>query len=226
MTLYSLKRKSKYLVIIALIIAYGLGTYALGKNNSAFPDITKILGARTDTQNNLNTPIMSPIPANDTQSTSIISSSVKICANTVYSFEIPYPKNWYTTYNTDEQKCTFFAPFSFVVPQETDQPFVPIKIEISSSDKWDGTVKFYENPNDFYNVVAVTNKESDGHPVHKVVAQTTGAASIPKGYLRASFLVFDNKTPLVISYQQMDAKEDVTGNQKAVEDMVSGLKYY
>ena len=102
-------------------------------------------------------PIETSIPHADIQSGVVISSFAKLCSNTVYSYQLAYPKDWFTTFNTEPQKCSFFAPFSFVVPQNIDSPFVPVSIEVIKSEDWLQTSKFYQNPNEFQNVISVQN---------------------------------------------------------------------
>ena len=223
LTLASLKFKIKALLIIAVVAIYGVGAYFLGKSSG----IDNILKIRRDIpKKTVEAPIESPIPHLDIQSGSVISSYVKLCANTVYGFEIAYPKDWFTTYLTDEQKCNFFAPYSFVIPKDTDGNFVPIKIEIAKVDEWPGLIKFYENPNDFRNIVSIQNIQSGSRLIHKIKASTTGEGILPRGYVTLNYLVFDSKNPAVISYQQLSEEDDVASFEKITENIVNSLRIF
>ena len=130
------------------------------------------------------------------------------------------------TYLTDEQKCNFFAPYSFVIPKDTAGNFVPVKIEAAKVEEWPGIIKFYENPNDFQNVISIQNIQSDSRIVREIKTETTGSGILPKGYSSVFYLVFDAKTPLVVSFQQLSDKDNVDIMQKNVEDMVKSLRYF
>lgn len=223
MTLASLKFKIKALLIIAILIIYGVGAYFLGES-SGIGNIFKI--RRETPKKTIEAPIESPAPYLDVQSGSVISSYVKLCANTVYGFEIAYPKDWFTTYLTDEQKCNFFAPYSFVIPKDTDGNFVPIKIEIAKVDQWPSIIKFYENPNDFRNINSVQNIQAGSQLIHKIKASTTGEGLLPRGHVTLNYLVFDSKKPMVISYQQLSEEDDIASLEKITEDIVNSLRFF
>lgn len=229
MTLSSFKKNSKFPILVALVIAYGAVSYLLGSTNAiqklpSLPDFLKVKG--TSAKSNLNKPIDSPIPFADSQSTSIISSYIKHCSNTKLGFEVSYPKDWFTTYNTEDQRCIFFAPYSFTVPQDIINFTAPIKVEIHKSEDWEGIQKFYENPNDFQNVVSAQNVEINGKAVQKIKATTTGSDFLPKGLAKISFLYPDSKLPMVITYQQQDAQEDSAQMEKILEEMVRSVNYF
>ncbi|EKD57677.1 MAG: hypothetical protein ACD_57C00191G0001 [uncultured bacterium] len=223
MTLTSLKSKAKVYTIIILLIIYGAGAYFVGRS-SAFGQILKI--RKEVPQRAIVAPIESPMPYADTQSGSVISAHVKLCSNTVYGFEIAYPNNWFTTFLTDEQKCNFFAPYSFVIPKDTNENFVPIKIEIMNVDQWPGMVKFYENPNDFRNIISVQNINIGEKIIHKVKASTTDEGLLPRDYDILNYLVFDSKTPIIISYQQLSEEDDFASFEKAIEEIVNSLRFF
>ena len=204
------------------LVIYGTVFYYLG-SNFQISKILKVKGAKTQEKNKS---IEIPQPYSDTQKGEIIASSVKLCSNTVFGFQVVYPNDWFTTYNIDNQKCTFFAPYSFVVPQETDKFFVPIRIEVVKIDDWPNTVKFYENPNDFQNILSVQNAEIGGKAVKKIKASSTGTSTQKKGLEKISFLIFNSKTPLVIFYQQIEENEDVKLSAIILEEMVTSLKYF
>ena len=195
----------------------------MGKNSSLVDNI-KVKGAKS--QNQLDSPVDSPVPFADTQSATITASFVKLCANTVYGFEVSYPKDWFTTYNTEDQKCTYFAPYSFVVPFDTANFLVPIKIEVLNPADWLGNVRFYENPNDFQNVISAQNIEINGKSVKKIQLTATGEGQIKKGLVNTTYLIFDDKNPTVISYQQTDEKEDTQTARKVLEEVVSTIRYF
>ncbi|KKQ89555.1 MAG: hypothetical protein UT12_C0011G0011 [Candidatus Curtissbacteria bacterium GW2011_GWC2_38_9] len=223
LTLSALKFKIKVLAVVVISVLYGTGAYFLGKS-SGIGNLLKIKGVAT--QKSIEAPVESPIPNFDSQSGSVIPSYVKLCANTVYGFEVAYPKDWFMTYLTDEQKCNFFAPYSFVIPKDTAGNFVPVKIEAVKVEEWPGIIKFYENPNDFQNVISIQNIQSDSRIVREIKTETTGSGILPKGYSSVFYLVFDAKTPLVVSFQQLSDKDNVDIMQKNVEDMVKSLRYF
>lgn len=208
---------------------YGVGAYTLGATGF-FPKFAQFqkelqvkgIADRKAAQN----PIDLPVPFTDTQSTTIESSSVKHCSNTKLGFEVVYPQDWFTTYNTDEQKCTYFAPYTFTVPEASDNFAVPIKLETHTPEDWPGVVKFYENPNDFQNVISTQNIEINGRAVEKVTATTTGAGLIAKGLHKITYLYFDSKLPIAFVYQQVDPKEDIVKSGKILEEMVRSTQYF
>lgn len=223
MTLSGLKFKIKVLVIIIISVLYGAGAYFLGKS-SGIGNLLKIKGVAT--QKAIEAPVESLIPYSDSQSGTVIPSYVKLCANTVYGFEIAYPKDWFTTYLTNDQKCNFFAPYSFVIPKDTASNFVPVKIEVVKVEEWPGVIKFYENPNDFQNVVFIQNIQSDSRVIREIKTETTGFGILPKGYSSVFYLVFDAKNPLVVSFEQLSDKDDIDLMQKNVKDLVKSLRYF
>ena len=223
MTLSGLKFKIKVLALLVICILYGTGAYFLGKS-SGIGNLLKIKGIAT--RKAIEAPVESLIPYSDSQSGLVIPSYVKLCANTIYGFEVAYPKDWFTTYLTDNQKCNFFAPYSFVIPKDTASNFVPVKIEAVKVEEWPGVIKFYENPNDFQNVVSIQNIQSDTRIVREIKTETTGFGILPKGYSSVFYLVFDAKIPLVVSFEQLSDKDNIDFMQKNVEGMVKSLKYF
>jgi len=223
LTLTSLKSKEKTYLIILLFVFYGVGAFYLGRSSA----IGQILNLRKEAPKNaIEAPIESPIPYADTQSGSVISAQIKLCSNTAYGFEIAYPNNWFTTFLTDEQKCNFFAPYSFVIPKETTESFVPIKIEVANVNDWPGLIKFYENPNDFRNIISIENIKIGDRIVHKIKAATTDEGLLPRDYDILNYLVFDSKTPIIISYQQLSEEDDFTAFEKVTEEIVNSLRYF
>lgn len=205
------------------MIVYAAAFFLLGKSSNGF-DLNRVKGIST--KKVIQTPLESPIPAADTQTSTITSSYVKLCANTLYSFEVAYPKDWFTTYGTDSQKCTYFAPYSFVIPTDTANFTTTIKISIIDPRDWPGTTKFYENPNDFQNVISAKNIAVDGRSVEKIEAETTGTTQNEKGLTKISYLIASSEKPAVISYQQVAKDEDVSTNEKVLEDMVKSFRYF
>lgn len=229
MTLSSFKKHTKLTFFIGIFVLYGVGSYLLGNYRSdiKIPSLDKLIKVKgVSTKNSLVTPIDSPVPFSDTQSTSIISSYVKQCSNTKYGFEVSYPNDWFTTYNTEEDKCLYFAPYSFTLPGSLSGFSTPIKLEIAAPEDWDGVVKFYENPNDFQNVLSIKNIAINGAAVERVEAMTTGAGNSAKNFTKLSFLYSDSKLPVVLTYQQSDDKENAESYKRILEDMATSLKRF
>ena len=214
-----------------LLVIYGVFTFSLGLgvNSGFFNKIKNFLNLKRETpksKSTLATPIESSLPNTDEQSGSVIGSFVKLCSNSNYSFEVSYPKDWFTTHNDDRDKCTYFAPYSFTVFTDPEANNVPVKIEVVQPEDWEKTVKFYENPNDFQNVISSQNIELNGRSVQKIKAQTTGQTSLERGLIKISYLVFNSRLPLVFTYQQLSEKDDIASFEKNLEDMVRSLNYF
>lgn len=231
MTLSSFKNRSKLSILAAFLIVYAAGFFVLGKytNNQQISKLENILSVKgaTDIKKEPAGPD-SPVPYADTQSAKTVASFVKICSNTNHSFEVSYPKDWFTTYNTEDEKCTFFAPYAFTVPQthSAESAFVPIRLEIATVDTWEETVSFYENANDFQNVISVQNLDIGGHAVKKVEAMSTSGGQIPKGFAKVNYLYGNSQVPIVATYQQTQADENVQERERILEDIVKSFKYY
>lgn len=223
MTLTSFKAYLRALVLGIFLLLYGLGFYFLGKS-STVENLIKNNQVFKDNANFLEKPIQSPIPYADNQSGNVIASFVKLCSNTVYGFELAYPKDWFTTYDTDNQKCLFFAPYSFVVPKDSSDFLVPIRIEVVNSVDWQEILKFYQTPNDFQNIVSSQNLEINGQPAQKIKSTTTQEGILSRGFLKISYLIFDSESPLIITYQQLDASEDVKQFENILSEMVDSLR--
>ena len=223
MTLSNFKSNLKLTLILTLLITYGTSFFVIGKISPKFNDFFKREEVST---NRLDNSLEKPLPNSDIQSGEVISSYVKLCSNTVYGFEVAYPQDWFTTYGSDDQKCLFFAPFSFVIHANPESNFVPIKIEVIKTEEWLQTVKFYENPNDFENVISVQNIQLAGRSLEKIKTASTGVGAIPKGFQKISYLAFDAKTPLIFIYQQQNEKDDTASFERVLEDMISTLKYF
>lgn len=223
MSLKDFKKNLKFTVVIIFLFVYGLGFYLIGKNSSLV-NILKVQGVKS--QKAQESPIDVPVPFADTQSGTVTPKSVKLCANTQQGFQLNYPQDWFTTYNTPDQKCIFFAPYSFVVPADTTSFPIPIKIEVLKPTEWLPTVSFYENPNDFHNFVTEQNIALGGKAVKKIELTSTGTQGSPRGSIITVYLVFDDKNPLAISYTQLKENENVEENQKILEEMVSSVQYF
>lgn len=222
MTLQKLQNYTKIFIATASIILYGLAAFTVGR--IAAKDSGQVKGIVTE--NTKEGVIEKPLPENDIQSVSIVSDSIKFCSNTTYSFQITYPSNWFTTYNNEDQKCTFFAPYSFVVPEFVDGNFVAIDLEVIEKDEWLSTLKFYETPNDFFNIISTKNTEINGRLVKIIEAQTTGEGKTPRGFTAVHYLLFDGEKPIRLSYSQLDKDEDSEKAKLVLEEMVSSLKYF
>lgn len=226
MTLSSFKKFSRFSLVVLFLGVYGSVFFLLGKTSISEDALNLLKIKGISTQKSLQAPIESPIPATDSQSVSITASYVKLCSNATYGFEISYPKDWFTTYNTDDQKCRYFAPYSFSVPLDTDIQFSPISLEIIEPDAWVPTVKYYQNANDFQNIISVQNLEFNGRLVQKIRASLTGRDEATRGFSRVSFLVQDSRNPIVVVYTQQDSQENVAVGEKIAEDIASSLKYF
>lgn len=227
MTLSAFRSRLKIAIIVILFIVYGTGSFIVGKYSNLFSE--KIVGSfnKQPSKSNLNSPVDKPEPAADVTSVKVISSSVKLCTNTIVGFEVAYPKDWFTTYGSDDEKCLFFAPYSFVIPKgEKDKQFTPIKIEVAQAQDWAQIIKFAANPNDFQNVVTTENLDINSRPAQIVKAITTGTGSLPKNFNMVTYLVFDSKSPLILTYQQSDEKEDTKQMEETLKVIVESLKYY
>lgn len=231
MTLSSFKKQSKSSLIVMLLVFYGVFAFSMGLlvKTGYLANFKNYLVFNRETPNGKNTlaaPIESPLPYSDEQSGSVFGSYVKLCSNTTYSFEISYPQDWFTTYNDEKDKCTYFAPYSFTVFADPAANDVPIKIEVVQPEDWQSTVKFYENPNDFQNVISSQNIELSGMSVQKIKAQTTGQDNLERGLIKISYLVFNSRLPLVLTYQQLTEKDNISDFEKNLEDMVRSLNYF
>lgn len=222
MRLITFKKKLKLAIFVGLLVAYGLASYQVGKMGFGNFISQKLTPKPKPTQKS----IEQPLPYTDSQSGSVISSFVKVCANTVFGFEMSYPKDWFTTYASDEERCTFFAPFAFVITGKTNDNLIPIKVEVVEIDQWTAITKFYENPNDFQNIVSIQNLKVGDKFVEKIKATSTGAGLTPAGYQRISYLVFNPQTSLVFNYQQLAEKDEVAVYEKVLEEMVTSLRYF
>lgn len=219
MTLKNLKRNLKIALVGTSVILYSGLFYVLGRNSISLKNL--IAGP----PENQNQKIDRPAPATDTQIGQVIASQVKLCANATYGFEVSYPSNWFTTYDNDRQKCTLFAPYSFVALPQGDND-IPIKIEVIRPEEWLDTVKFHTNPNDFWNIASVANMEIGDKSAVKVESVATSAGKTPKGFVKITFLVLTPQNPLAIYYQQQDQNEKVEELKTTLEEMVRGLRFF
>lgn len=231
MTLSSFKKQSKFTFIIILFGIYSALVFSLGLsvNTGYFSKVKDLFVVKKEpaqSKNTLAAPIESPLPFTDEQSGAVFGTFVKLCSNTNYSFEISYPQDWFTTYNDEKDKCTYFAPYSFTVFADPAANDVPIKIEVVQPEDWENTVKFYENPNDFQNVISSQSLELNGRSVQKIKAQTTGQVNLERGLIKISYLVFNSRLPLVLTYQQLTEKDNIADFEKNLEDMVRSLNYF
>jgi len=223
LTLRGFKNFLKLTLISGVIALYGLAAFAVGKFTAA-KNLPEVKGARTESSDSAK--IEKPQPYTDIQSGLIIASSVNLCSNIAYSFQISYPKDWFTTYNNKYQECTYFAPYSFVVPNYPEYDIVPITVIPVTPQDWAATVKLYENPNDYQNVLSAKTIEINGRSTEIIDSTSTGSGFIPLGFAKKTYLIFDGRIPLVMYYQQLNAKEDVEQAEKVLEEMVSSLKYF
>ena len=226
MSLHKFKKHLKFSSIAVFLLAYAIVFYVLGSQKSIQGIIKSGELNKNEDEKSLDLPINSPVPYADTQTGRVIASYVKLCSNIVHSYEVSYPKDWFTSYNEKSQECSFFAPYAFVTPQDTSDFFIPVKIEVHTSSDWPGLQKFYLNPNDFQNIVSVENKEIDGKPVTKIKTAATGNGSQKRGFLGIYYLISDAEKPVVISYSQLDETEDVVKTEEGLDGIASSFKYF
>lgn len=227
MSLAAFKSHLKFASIVILILLYGIVSYQIGKLSPL--ENFKFKPSKNESRSAnkiIERPVESSAPFNSTQTSQVISSYVKLCSNTAYGLEFAYPKDWFTTYNTEQEKCTFFAPFTFVLPNDTSNFTIPIKLEVVSASDWQETVKFYQNPNDFLNILSVENLEVGGRSVQKVKATTTQTGGIQPGLAKITYLVYDTKTPVVFNYQQLDKNENTKDFEDNLYQMVNSLRVF
>ncbi len=220
MTLTKLKANFKLVALLTAFFVYSSGLFLLGKYTD-WKLTSNAQGQKVSGQNG----VQKPQPENETQSASVLGSTVKLCSNTTYSFQLAYPQDWFTTYNTKDQACNYFAPYSFVLPQIPSENITPITIQRMDPENWDIAVKSAQNPNDLYNIEKTQNIEINGKPVQYVEAASTGS-SIQRGFVKASFFVFDANNPLEITYTQLDEKENVIETKKVLNDIANSLKFF
>lgn len=223
MTLAEFKNRLKIGFVVFLVLFYGVSLYSLGKYGTR-PDALKVKGATTEEFQREK--VINPVPSEDIQSPQVLSKSIKLCSNTTKGFELAYPADWFTTYNEEEDKCQYFAPYSFVIPESKTGDFAPIQVEALNLEEWEPTVKFFENPNEFYNVISTQTIEINEKLVKKIEAQTTGAGVLPRGFTQMVYLIFDSKTPMQIRYQQLDSLEDVNLSKQILEDISRSVNYF
>ncbi|KKR26442.1 MAG: hypothetical protein UU34_C0001G0008 [Candidatus Curtissbacteria bacterium GW2011_GWA1_41_11] len=223
MTLQKFQKVSKASIIFLALAFFGVVSFSIGKV-TAGNNVSEVKGLSDSTASSQR--LENPVPSSDFQTPLISSSEIKSCTNTQLGFELSYDSKWFTTHNTEDQKCMFFAPYSFVVPQFIDNNFVPINLEIVPAQDWLSTIQFYENPNDFYNVISSQNIEMNGKLVKKIESKSTGEGTTPRGYFVMHLLVFDGENPIRLSYTQLDEKEDVEEAKATLVEMVKNLNYF
>lgn len=221
MTLTKLKSNFKFTLVVGVFSVYSLSLFLLGqKLTVSNADKTTINEPKEVVEQ-----IQKPLPQDNTQSAQVLSSYVKLCSNTTNSFQVSYPKDWFTTYNQKEEECTFFAPYSFVLPESPDPDFTPITIKFIDKNTWDQTVSSFQNPSELYNVVNSNNLELNGKSAKYIESQSTGSLK-PKGFIRVTYLIFDSEKPVEISYVQQDEKEDVESSKDVLKNIAESLKYF
>lgn len=166
-----------------------------------------------------------PTPTENIQSATILASSVKLCANTVHSYEIAYPSNWFSTYNIKDNECFFFAPYTFVVPDYPDNYFVPITVKLIAGDEWESTVESLKNPSDIYNVGIFKNLEINGKAAKYIEAISTGNLQ-PKGFYKKTYLIFDAQRPVEITYVQQSQDDDINNYSQVLVEMANSLRLF
>lgn len=223
MTLAKFKNNLKIVLVIISLSVYGAGAYLLGKSQNV-KELIRVKG--TSSQNQPNSPIESPVPFADTQSHTITPSYVRLCSNTTSGFELAYPKDWFTTYNREEEKCLFFAPYSFVLPQDTEGFQIPIKIEVVTIEDWPTVTKFYENPNDFVNIISTENVQLGNYPAKKITAQSSGGGQQERGLAKVTYLIFASAKPMVLTHTQLTRDDNFQQGVQVLEEMIKSLKFF
>lgn len=221
MTLTKLKSNFKVAIIVATFSLYSLSLFLLGQKFTS-PNTEK---NASDQPKEVFERIQKPLPQDNTQTAQVLSSYVKLCANTTNSFQVSYPKDWFTTYNQKEEECTYFAPYSFILPQSPDTDFTPITIKPIDKGAWEQTLKDLQNPSELFNVISSKNLEVNGRPVKYIEAESTGSLK-PKGFVRITYLIFDSNKPVEISYNQLEEKEDVANNIDVLKNIIDSFKYF
>ena len=113
LTLTEFKESLKISLLALVLLVYGVGFFTAGKianKNATFQ-------AQSQTKNPPdNKRLERPQPEEKIQSVTVLAATVKLCSNNQYLYQVSYPKEWFTTYNSPEDECSFFAPYSFVLP--------------------------------------------------------------------------------------------------------------
>lgn len=226
MTLTNFKNNLKVAVFSVLFLLYTGTIFYIGIQTKSGAETDTNLGKKLDS--NAQSTIQDPQGSALSQSARVLSSFVKLCSNTTVGFEVAYPKDWFTTYNNPNSQCMFFAPYSFVLPESTQSAgeITPITITIEHVEEWENTVKLYQNPNDLYSVVDSENLQINGRSAIKVQSTTTGSGSLPRGFRRITYLIFDSNTPTILTYKQLEENADISTDEYLLEDMVSSLKFF
>lgn len=198
--------------VTLVIVGVGFGRNAINLNKAK--DDSELSGA-----------LMRPQVQEEVQSAEVLASNVKLCANTQVAFEIAYPNDWFTTYNSKEDECTHFAPYSFVLPSIPDENFSPITVKVIPPDEWESTLESQKNPTDIFSVISFKNIEFDAKPAKYIEAISTGS-SIQKGFYKISYLIYDHKTPIQITYAQQTQEEDTALYRQSLEDMAKSIRLY
>ena len=222
MTLAKFQVYVKVSVFLMALLVYSAATYSLGRI-SANDNSERVQGISTNIDDDK---IDKPLPYTDIQSAKIIGSAVKLCSNTALGFEVSYPNDWFTTYNSIDNQCSFFAPYAFVIPESSKDNLTPVKIEAIDAAEWESTSKFYENPNEFSNVITIQNLDINSRSVKRIETESTGYGSTQEGLATIYYLVFDAKSPLVISYSQGKKEEDISTYQSVLQELLESLKFF
>ena len=101
-----------------------------------------------------------------------------------------------------------------------------MEITALTLEDWETTVKFYENPNEFENVISTQTVDVSGHLAKKIETSSTGLGSTPRGYAQLIYLIFDSKTPLQIVYKQFNPGDDVNSAKVILEDIAKSVEYF
>lgn len=224
MTLASFKYNIQVVSFIAIILLYTGVVFVAGRNSGTS---TGEAAAGQTNSKTLSSAIESPQSREDSAlSSKVLASFVKLCSNTALGFEVAYPRDWFTTYNTPQDQCKYFAPFSFVIPEGAQDEVTPLTIKIIPPNEWDTTIAFYENPSELYSVKSVENSQINGNLTRKIESVSTGESTLPRGFARVAYLIFDDQKPTVIVYNQLDNNDDLESMKKQADDMAASFKFF
>ncbi len=220
MTLTRLKSNFKLAATIAVFLVYSIGLFFLGHTYNKTQQAPNSAQTQEVAGN-----LQKPLPQNEIQSAKVLASSVKLCSNTVYSYQLAYPNNWFTTYNKDPDACSYFAPFSFILPEVVDRDITPITIKRIDPKQWEETVKSNQNPTEIYNVEKSQKINVNGK-LGQFLRLTSTGTIITTGFVKDIYFLPDENNPLEVSYTQQASKENVADMEKILKDLVDSLKFY
>lgn len=224
MTLTDFKKTVKITSLACFLFLWGAASFVAGKFSSTQAPNGKVQGESREPSHNDKREY--PIPSEDIQTWNVLGATAKFCSNTQFKYQLTYPTDWFTTYSNPNDECAYFAPFTFVVPSIINDNIVPISVTRADPSTWEQTIAFFENPNDFQNVLSSQNLEINTHAVKKIEAISTDKDTLKKGFLKISYLIFDSTNPLIFTYTQLSQDENTDNMKLNLDEMVKSLKFY